>query len=506
MFADVRRELEVPASFPPEVLAEAAAAAAASPRPDATDATDLPLVTIDPPGSMDLDQAMHVERLGPGYRVYYAIADVAAFVSPGRRVDAEAHVRGVTLYSPDQRTPLHPPVLGEGAASLLPDRDRPAVLWTIDLDADGERRSAVDVRRDRRPSRARLDYAEVQRRSTRAARAPEPLRAAARGRPAARRQLRAATAARISLPVPEQEVDAAAGGGYRLNVPRAAARRGLERADLPAHRHGRRRDHARSAGIGVLRTLPPPDEGAVAIAAAQRGRPRRRRGRRRCRYQDFCARAVDPACRRTRRCSNTATSLLRGAGYTAFDGARARAGRCTVRSPPRTRTRPRRCAGSSTGTSARSASRSCAGREVPAWVRTALPLLPAVMATADRRAHALERAMRRRWSRRWCWRRRSGETFAAVVVGRRPARSGTVQLADPAVRARCDGRRLPLGERIDVRLVEADPVTRARPLFEPRLRPLRLTGTADESAGRPRCASFGCVAEEGPGSTGQGGG
>ena len=47
------------------------------------DRTDIPLITIDPAGSKDLDQALHIERRGDGYRVHYAIADVAAFVEPG---------------------------------------------------------------------------------------------------------------------------------------------------------------------------------------------------------------------------------------------------------------------------------------------------------------------------------------------------------------------------------------------------------------------------------------
>ena len=66
-----------------------------------------------------------VERRGDGFRVRYAIADVAAFVAPGGAVDAAARERGVTVYMPDRRSPLHPDALGEGAASLLPGR-RPA--------------------------------------------------------------------------------------------------------------------------------------------------------------------------------------------------------------------------------------------------------------------------------------------------------------------------------------------------------------------------------------------
>ena len=86
------------------------------------DRTDIEFVTIDPDGAEDLDQAMHIERDGDGYVVHYAIADVAAFVTPGDAVDVEANRRGETLYGADSKIPLHPTVLSEGAASLLPDR------------------------------------------------------------------------------------------------------------------------------------------------------------------------------------------------------------------------------------------------------------------------------------------------------------------------------------------------------------------------------------------------
>jgi len=157
---EVRRELGIPADFPPDVLAAARAATVPLSRYD--DATDIPFVTIDPEGSMDLDQAVHVERRGRGYRVRYAIADVAAFVIPGGVLDAEARQRGLTLYAPDGRIPLHPAELSEGAASLLPQQERPAVVWTLDLDSDAAVRS-TDVRRARIISRAQLAYDEVQR-------------------------------------------------------------------------------------------------------------------------------------------------------------------------------------------------------------------------------------------------------------------------------------------------------------------------------------------------------
>src|SRR4051794_24095544 len=93
VFAALRTQLGVPGDFASAVTDEARHTAAAVELPD-EDATDLPLVTIDPAGSRDLDQAVHIAREGAGYLVSYAIADVAGFVPPGGAIDTEAHQRG----------------------------------------------------------------------------------------------------------------------------------------------------------------------------------------------------------------------------------------------------------------------------------------------------------------------------------------------------------------------------------------------------------------------------
>src|SRR5690349_10706676 len=109
-FAGIRREFGLPERFPDPVLAEAERAVTDSARigaADREDATDLPLVTIDPPGSKDLDQALLVQtRPGGGFRVHYAIADLGAFVAPGGPLDAEVRRRGQTMYLPDGNVPL----------------------------------------------------------------------------------------------------------------------------------------------------------------------------------------------------------------------------------------------------------------------------------------------------------------------------------------------------------------------------------------------------------------
>ena len=66
-----------------------------------------------------------------GFLLRYAIADVAAFVTPGGALDKETRTRAVTLYAPDKRTPLHPFSLSEGNGSLLAGEDRPAVVWSL---------------------------------------------------------------------------------------------------------------------------------------------------------------------------------------------------------------------------------------------------------------------------------------------------------------------------------------------------------------------------------------
>ena len=112
--AAIRDELEVPGEFPAEALREAEEAARA-PLPEREDRREVALFTIDPPCSMDLDQAMALERRpGGGFRIRYAIADVGAFVKPGGALDVEAHRRVMTRYLPDGNAPLHPRVLSEG--------------------------------------------------------------------------------------------------------------------------------------------------------------------------------------------------------------------------------------------------------------------------------------------------------------------------------------------------------------------------------------------------------
>ncbi|MGI8478527.1 MAG: RNB domain-containing ribonuclease, partial [Gaiellaceae bacterium] len=199
--AELRESLDVPPAFPTDVVADAEASIR-SPRLPDVDETAIPFVTIDPPESMDLDQALHIERRGNGYRVHYAIADVGAFVTPGGPMDIEAHERGQTLYAPDGNTRLYPPQVSEGAGSLLPDETRPALVWDMEVDDTGEGIEVV-VRRTLVRSREKLDYESVQR-SLDDGTAHESLQLLREV--GMLRQEREARRGGITLPIPEQEV------------------------------------------------------------------------------------------------------------------------------------------------------------------------------------------------------------------------------------------------------------------------------------------------------------
>lgn len=132
----------LPTDFSPEVLAEAAAIApptaeellAAGRR----DLRHLPLLTIDGAATRDLDDALHVERLGEHYRVGIHIADVAWFVKPGSRLFDCARERVTSIYFDDAQIPMLPPVLSEGLCSLVAGEVRPAMSFLVTLRESGE--------------------------------------------------------------------------------------------------------------------------------------------------------------------------------------------------------------------------------------------------------------------------------------------------------------------------------------------------------------------------------
>ncbi|MFC6422315.1 RNB domain-containing ribonuclease [Ornithinimicrobium tianjinense] len=445
-FAAARQEQEVPLDFPAEVLEEVEQALATPDLPE-RDETSVPFITIDPPGSMDLDQAMHIERDGDGYRVRYAIADVPAFVRPGGAVDAEARRRGLTVYCPDLRVPLHPPALSEGAASLLPEEQRPAFVWDIRLDAEGVH-SQVELYRAMVRSVRRYTYDEVQ-----------TLVDGGEGEEVLQllkvvgelRVKQEAARGGASLPMPEQEVEQTDEGQYVLRLrpllpaedwnAQISLLTGMVAAQLMLE--GR---------VGILRTMPVPPHDAVqrfrrearALGAEwPEGMP----------YGEFL-RTLDKSDPAHLAVVQAATSLFRGAGYTAFDGELPPAEQqvqAAIAAPYAHVTAPLRRLVDRFGLVVCEALSS--GDEVPGWARESLAGLPEVMEEADRRARAVERACVSAVEAA-VLADRVGQEFEAVVVDG-TEKGVVVQLTDPPVSERARGT-AEIGSVVRVRVERVD--------------------------------------------------
>lgn len=448
----IATELELPGEFPADVSAAAEQAAAGVVLPE-LDRTDLPFITIDPEGSMDLDQAVHIERSADGFVVHYAIADVAAFVKPGDPVDLEAHRRGETLYGAGSRIPLHPPALSEGAASLLPDQVRPALLWTIEVDAAGAT-TKVGVERARVRSTARWSYVDAQKALDDGS-AGDVLQLLKEVGLLREQQER--DRGGISLPLPEQEVVEADGGfelAFRQQLPveqwnaQISLLTGIGAASLMV-----------GAKIGILRTLPPADPRDVA---------RLRRVAKGLRvdwpgdmdYPEFI-RSLDPSRSQHQAMVVACTRLLRGSGYAAFDGELPeQTSHSAIAAEYAHVTAPLRRLGDRYAGEVCLAI--CAGTPVPDWVRAALPGLPKELQDSARRAGSYERAVLDLIEAA-VLADRVGEEFDGVVTSVREddPGNGVVVLAEVGVEAPVSsGRPLPLGEDVKARLENADVAAR----------------------------------------------
>jgi exoribonuclease R len=447
--ARLRAELDVPESFPPEVLAEARSMRAADP---GTDLRELEFVTIDPPGSTDLDQALCIERRAPGFLVHYAIADVPGWVLPGGAVDLEARRRGQTLYAADGRVPLHPVVLSEDRASLLPDADRTAFVWVFELDERGEVTSTGLVRALVR-SREQLTYDEAQARID--AGDGDSSLALLREVGLLRIELERARGG-ASLNSPVEEIVRTADGGYSLErrhpLPvedwnaQLSLMTGMQAAKLML-----------AAGVGVLRTMPKPSAERITTFRAQTralGRPWPET----ISYGEYL-RGLDRDDPAALAVMQAASGLFRGAGYLAVDGdAPPEPIQSALAAPYAHVTAPLRRLVDRWGLAICEAI--CAKREAPAWARASLHELPSLMGASSQRAGRLEAESIARVEAALLS-ARVGERFSATVLEVRGERVW-LQIAEPAVTATCPAPAdVRAGTALEVELVAADIATGA---------------------------------------------
>jgi ribonuclease R len=159
------RKHHIPHIFPAEVLAEAESFSPVLRRAETAqrrDYRDLPIVTIDGETARDFDDAVLVRRLASGrYELQVHIADVAHYVTDGSAIDAEARLRGTSVYFPDRAVPMLPLELSTDICSLRPQVERLVLSCVMELDHGGELLS-YDIHEGVIRSASRMTYNEVQ--------------------------------------------------------------------------------------------------------------------------------------------------------------------------------------------------------------------------------------------------------------------------------------------------------------------------------------------------------
>lgn len=456
-FQSIAREFGLPQGFSDTLHAHAAAATDRFAE-ERVDLTGRPFVTIDPTGAKDLDQAAYIEpdnEHGVGWRVYYAIADVMAFVAPGSLLEKESLRRGQTIYLPDGPVPLHPPELSEDRASLLPGQRRPAVVWDIRLLPNGELRRFTVYRALVR-STEQLDYDTAQR-LMKSADLPDgihnlPAVGRARLASAARRQA-------INLRLPSVRINPD-GDHFHLEIePRHSINDyNAELSLLAGMCAGMMMT---DVGLGVVRTLPAPDDKTVRkfdSAARALGFDRfRTKGKT---IGELLA-SVDASSPRGMALMRDAQALLRGADYQLFGrGLNSDAtpdihagvgGYYAHVTAPLRRLVDRY------------ATEIClalaAGREIPMQVLAILPTVMDSMRNSGRIASGVNKACLRR-TEAVVMEPHLGKNFEAAVLHSSATQSTSrVFVTDPPLLAACHGAPQE-GSRQLVTLVHADPQTR----------------------------------------------
>lgn len=435
--AAIRTQYQVPDSFPPAVLAAAEAAAKRAPTGH-VDRTGQPFVTLDPASSTDLDQAFAIDRSGADLLLHYAIADVAWFVDDGDPLDAEAWRRGATQYLPDGKAGLYPPVLAEGAASLLPAGPRPAVIFTVRVAPDGavnldgaERaviRSRAKLAYDSvRDSDLPADFGELARRIQ----AAEDRRGAARVDP------------------PEQEVDSIGDGRFKLLF-RPVLESEVRNAAMSLATNLAIADALQAHHTGLFRVMAAPNEGAV----------KRLRLTARAFGLTWPENATLDQFDRTLDGKNPKQA--------AFMLAIRRAGEGASYVPYREGVVPWHAAMAATYAHATAPLRRLAdryvvratlaianGQPVPDVVTAAFTQLPSVMARADALGGQIDRAVID-MAEATMLQGREGEVFPAVVTDL-DDRGARMQLRDLPVVARVVAHQVEPGDALQVKLLAADP-------------------------------------------------
>jgi len=439
--AAIRAQFQLPTAFPPE--AEAAAAESARQEPSGhIDRTSVPFVTLDPLSSTDLDQGFTIEQAGSDLILRYAIADIGWFVAEGGPVDTEAWKRGETIYMPDGNISLYPTTLCEGAASLLPDGEKLAIIFTVRVASDGSA-SLDGAERAMIRSRAKLGYATVR---------PEDL---PDGFDEFARRIGAAEDARGASRVdpPQQQVVEGQDGCFCLEFrPMSAAEQSNACLSLAANLAIA--DALFAHGTGLFRVMAEPDDWSI----------------RRLRHS---AKAFGIDWPKAMSLEDRQKSLdPNDPKQAAFMLAIRRAGAHATYAPFKAGERPWHWAMRATYVHATAPLRRLADRyvteaalavanglAVPDAVTAAFARLPDVMNRAESKAGQVDSAVLE-LAEAVVLAGRVGEAFDGTVTDIDRKRGARIQICDPAIITRVPPEGLQIGAAVRLRLEEADPARR----------------------------------------------
>jgi ribonuclease R len=158
------RKHDLPHIFPPEVEAEAEAVSLIvtdEQRAGRLDMREDLTVTIDGETARDFDDAISLHKLDNGnYALGVHIADVSFYVRENTALDAEAYLRGTSVYFPERAIPMLPEKLSNGICSLNPRVDRLAMSALMEVNSDG-RVVSYQLRETVIRSRERMTYTDV---------------------------------------------------------------------------------------------------------------------------------------------------------------------------------------------------------------------------------------------------------------------------------------------------------------------------------------------------------
>jgi ribonuclease R len=104
---------------------------------DREDRTDKPYVTIDSPGTQDMDDALMATPNATGWALSIAIADPAALLEPGSPAEEEAYNRATAIYFPGEPLPMLPEGISTRLCSLMPETPRLVLVCDLQVNNDG---------------------------------------------------------------------------------------------------------------------------------------------------------------------------------------------------------------------------------------------------------------------------------------------------------------------------------------------------------------------------------